>query len=287
MGWNEKLEAIIEDIEQHLQVKEDAIDVENITRIAGCSYSFFQKVFSYMNGLSLAEYVRYRKLSLAGYDLKSTKDRVVDISLRYGYDSPTSFTKAFQQFHGVTPTQARNQATTLRVFPRMHVAKQQHYTWNLIQEEELRLIGKRTTLPISTLQTDILKFWSDCQRDGTYATLISLDQSAQKGLFGIFLNTSYEQGILEYAIMVQSKECLPEGFVETILPSVTWAKFDCIGPIPSSIQDGWRFLNNEWIQTYPFQHEDCPELEWYSDGNTFLEDYFAQIWIPIKEAIKE
>lgn len=106
MEWNEKLQKIIDYVENHLQRKEEPIDAEKIIEIAGCSYNFFQKVFSYMNGISLAEYIRFRKLTLAGYDLKSTDIKVIDLSYKYGYDSPTSFTKAFQQFHGISPKEA-------------------------------------------------------------------------------------------------------------------------------------------------------------------------------------
>ena len=89
MEWNEKLQIIIDYVEHHLQRKEEPVDVQEIAKIAGCSYGFFQKVFSYMNGISFAEYVRSRKMTLAGYDLKSTEMKVVDISYKYGYDSPT------------------------------------------------------------------------------------------------------------------------------------------------------------------------------------------------------
>lgn len=111
MEWNEKLKKIIDYVEDHLQRREEPIDENVVAEIAGCSFGFFQKVFSYMNGISFSEYIRSRKLTLAGYDLKSTDLKVVDISYKYGYASPTSFTKAFQQFHGVTPKEARDKET--------------------------------------------------------------------------------------------------------------------------------------------------------------------------------
>ena len=113
MEQNEKLQVIIDYVENHLQQKEELINSKEISKIAECSFSFFQKVFSYMNGISFAEYIRSRKLTLAGYDLKSTDLKVIDISYKYGYASPTSFTKAFQLFHGVSPREARNQNVTL------------------------------------------------------------------------------------------------------------------------------------------------------------------------------
>ena len=138
MDWNTKLQDIIDYVENHLQRDQEPIKQEEIAQLAGCSIGFFQKVFSYMYGISFAEYVRSRKLTLAGYDLKSTNLRVIDISYRYGYDSPTSFTKAFQQFHGITPTQARNIDAQLRVIPKMQIALKQRYTWSIKQKPEGR-----------------------------------------------------------------------------------------------------------------------------------------------------
>lgn len=121
MEWNERLQRIIDYVENHLQRKQEPIDQREISVMAGCSFDFFQKVFSYMNGIGFSEYVRFRKLTLAGYDLKSTDKRVVDISYQYGYDSPTSFTKAFRKFHGMTPKEARSGDRQLRVVPKMQV----------------------------------------------------------------------------------------------------------------------------------------------------------------------
>ena len=119
MEWNEKLQRIIDYVEDHLQRREESIDENVVSDIAGCSFGFFQKVFSYMNGISFSEYIRSRKLTLAGYDLKSTDLKVVDISYKYGYASPTSFTKAFQQFHGITPKEARDGRSELKIAPKM------------------------------------------------------------------------------------------------------------------------------------------------------------------------
>lgn len=138
MEWNEKLQNIIDYVENHLQRIEEPINNDGIAKMAGCSFEFFQKVFSYMNGLSFSEYIRSRKLTLAGYDLKSTDLRIVDISYKYGYNSPTSFTKAFQQFHGVSPKEARDKKVELAVMPKMQIMYKQKYSWKLERKQSLR-----------------------------------------------------------------------------------------------------------------------------------------------------
>lgn len=285
MEWNQKLQNIIDYVENHLQRKETPIDNEKIAKMAGCSFDFFQKVFSYMNGISFSEYVRWRKMTLAGYDLKSTDMKVVDLSYKYGYDSPTSFTKAFQQFHGISPKEAREKDIKLCVHPKMQIAQKQQYTWNIEQKEPLRLIGKCTK--ISCVNNEhyqkIPEFWNECQKNGTYSKLVSLDTGNPKGLFGLFGCYDKDTNEIEYSIMVISDKRLPCEFVEIEIPESTWAVFDCLGTVPKAVQKGWKYLNDEWLMKYPFQHAPYPELEWYSDANVYSEDYLSQIWIPILE----
>lgn len=288
MEWNEKLQIIIDYVENHLQRKEEPVNTDKIAQIAGCSYSFFQKVFSYMNGISFADYVRARKMTLAGYDLKSTDLKVVDISFKYGYDSPTSFSKAFQQFHGVSPKDARNNSTILKVYPKMQISAKAHYSWKIEHKSSFRLVLKSTDIcgRDDSRYTAIPGFWNDCQRNGSFAKLISIDTGRPKGLFGMTQGPDRETGNMTYSIGVESTYALPESFRELIIPETTWAVFDCTGPVPQAIQNGWKYLTEEWLLQYPFSHAPCPEFEWYSSGNSYADDYLSQIWIPIIEEEK-
>ena len=285
MEWNEKLQGIIDYVENHLQRKEEAIDSEEISKIAECSFGFFQKVFSYMNGISFAEYIRSRKLTLAGYDLKSTDLKVIDISYKYGYDSPTSFTKAFQLFHGVSPREARNENVVLKVVPKMQILGRHEYSWKLEQKDSFRLVGKSITVSCKNNLhfNKIPEFLNECQRNAIFEKLISIDTATPKGIFGLFSSFDGQLKEIEYSIMVISDQELPQGFTEIKIPNATWAVFDCRGSVPQAIQKGWQYLNEEWLVKYPFQHAQCPEVEWYSNGNVYDSNYLSQIWIPIIE----
>nr|WP_301905332.1 AraC family transcriptional regulator [uncultured Anaerostipes sp.] len=280
MNWEEKLQKIIDHIEHHLQRKEEPVDTEKISEIAGCSFSFFQKVFSYMNGISLSEYIRFRKMTLAGYDLKSTDMKILEISCKYGYESPTSFTRAFQQFHGITPTEAKNKNARLQVYPKMQTSSKHSFCWRSEKKSAFRLIGKSVRVSGSP-EKAIPEFWSQCQRDGVYSRLISMDSGNPKGTFGLCRICDDLSGLMDYSIMVTSEQPLPPGFHELVIPETEWAVFDCIGPVPGAVQAGWRYLNDEWLDAYPFRHAGCPELEWYSSGNPYDTHYLSQIWIPI------
>lgn len=281
MDWNQTLQRIVDYVELHLQRKEEPIDQAEIARIAGCSFNFFQKVFSYMNNISFAEYVRNRKLTLAGYDLKSTGMKVVEISYKYGYDSPTSFSKAFQLFHGISPSMARSSSAQLKVYPKMQLHENAEYSWQLKQLPAFRLIGKSVTVSVMDAAKQIPKFWSDCQSDGTFYKLTQFDQGVPKGMFGGFHHLDETKNQITYTMSVIADQAAPEGYDEWLISKNTWAIFDCRGPLPKAIQNGWKFLHEEWLMQYPFGHANSPELEWYSRGNVYDDAYLSQIWIPI------
>lgn len=282
MNWNTKLTQIIDYVEHHLQRTEDALDSNEISKIAGCSFDFFQKVFSYMNKISFSDYVRARKLTLAGYELKSSDIKIIDLAYKYGYESPTSFTKAFCKFHGVSPTDAKQENVSLEVYPKMKVNIEEKYSWNLQDNDEFRLVGKSIEVScVDNQQFELIPgFWSECFRDGTFSELLKLNDNSIPGVFGLMTEFNEDNNSLTYAIMTHSTSSVTS-FEELIIPKSTWAVFDCYGAIPKAIQDGWRYLNEEWLIEYPFKHANCPELEWYGDGNTFSESYHSQIWIPI------
>lgn len=129
----------------------------------------------------------------------------------------------------------------------------------------------------------IPEFWSACQRNGDYARLCSMDEGSLPGLFGIFHDYDAQSQIGTYSIMVRNEHVKDKVYDEIIIPESTWAIFDCRGPVPQTIQDGWNYLYQEWLIKYPFQHGSNPELEWYSSSNAYDKDYLSQIWIPIIE----
>lgn len=283
MDWTIVMENITNYVEQHLQRDDPKMDEKTIAKMAHCSFGFFQKVFSYLNDISFSDYIRYRKLTLAGYDLKATSARVIDISYQYGYDSVTSFTKAFQKFHGVTPSVGRQPACPLKIYPRFSIATKTNFSWFITPKETLRLIGKKWTVSTHNNQHyyQIPQLWQQCIQDGTYDRLLMCDDAKEKGVFGMFTAIDSSSETIEYAIMVCSKQPIKNDWQELIVPENQWAVFNCQGPAVESIQKGWRYLNDEWIAKYPFKHASAPEMEWYAQGNQQDKKYLSQIWIPI------
>lgn len=282
MDWTERLNKIIDYIESSLQLGHEEIDRQRIEQLAGCSYSLFQRIFSYMNSVTLAEYIRNRKLTLAGYDFKSTEIKVLDASVKYGYDSPTAFTRAFQAFHGITPSEAKKESVVLKVYPRMNFTEANDIKWRVEHKEGFRLLGVKRS--INCLNGEnfraIPAFWNEVMQNGRLAQIISYTEAHKlSGTFGVFGN--YQDGMMDYYIAGITDRPAGKGLEAIEIPPAAWAVFECAGPMPGAIQKGWRFLNEEWVIKYPFDHADCPEMEWYSAGNSFAEDYKSEIWIPI------
>jgi AraC-like DNA-binding protein len=135
----ERLNDVIDYIENHLT---DKIEQEAIARIACCSYYDAGRMFSLVTGLSMADYIRNRRLALAGEELKTTRARVIDVALKYQYDSPVSFSRAFQKFHGFSPSCAYEDRAILKQFPRLIYQIRAKEVQNMIRKDILCINGK-------------------------------------------------------------------------------------------------------------------------------------------------
>lgn len=118
MDWIYKLQDAVNYIEDNLL---EDIHPEDISKSIYSSSFHFQRIFSLITGVSVGEYIRNRRLSLAGLELYQTKAKTIDMALKYGYETPESFAKAFTRFHGISPSTARNSDENLKSFNRLQI----------------------------------------------------------------------------------------------------------------------------------------------------------------------
>ena len=135
----DKLNLVVDYIENHLT---EEIDQEKIARIAGCSYFDVGRMFSLIAGVGISDYIRKRRMTLAGFELKYKDAKVIDVALKYGYDSPVSFSRAFQSLHGFNPSSADRNDAILNAFPRLVYQLQAKEVVDVIYKEPMLIDGK-------------------------------------------------------------------------------------------------------------------------------------------------
>lgn len=283
MGWMEAVGEAIQYIEDH--ITED-LSVEAIAKRVNISPFYFQKGFAMLCGFTLSEYIRNRRLALAGGELAAGDEKVIDIALKYGYDSPDSFTKAFTRFHGVTPTRVRKEQVMLKSFAplKLKLSLEGGYLmdYRIEKKEAFTVIANAKIFSYEGAKEMVPRFWQEHYKEGRGKTVM--------GVYGINIDEEMEQNSFEYLIAdpYDSSEEVPEGFVVKTIPSFTWAVFPCRGAMPDALQDVNTKIFSEWLpalKEYAFAAGYC--VEYYDDPGEYAkgtmdENYYCEIWIPVK-----
>lgn len=265
-------------IERHLFEEADS---EKAARHVGISRFYLERTFAALTGMSVSEYIRARRLTLAGQELLTSDAKIIDLAFRYGYDTPESFTKAFSRFHGVTPSSARRMSTLMRcqnplaISIKMEGATIMNY--KIEQMDAFTVAGVEQSFHMDSSQQEIPKFWQDFMEKGL--------QQKVCPVFGICFDAD-EQGNFPYMIadVLKPGVELPEGLVTREIPAHLWARFSCVGPMPGAIQDLTKQVYSEWLPTNGvYEVAQYMEIEMYSAGDTASPDYYSEVWIPIRK----
>ena len=205
MEWVERLNQSMNYIEENLTGE---IDYEQLGRIACCSTYHYQRMFTYMAGITLAEYIRRRKMSLAAVDLQGGDKRIIDIAEKYGYRSPTAFNRAFQSFHGIAPSSVKDEGVPVKSFSpivfRIAVKGATEMNYRIETKEAFRIIGVSAPLDkeIENNFMVVPKMWQDAAVNGTIQKLAGMMDTPPMGLLGVSACNDEEQW--KYFIAVSS-----------------------------------------------------------------------------------
>lgn len=276
MDWVETLNRVLAYIEQHMA---EPLGATALARVVSVSSFYLQRSFAAVTGTPLMEYVRSRRLSEAGRMLRRG-ERVLDVALDSGYDTPESFRKAFVRFHGVTPSAARQQGVPLRYLSPLHV----HITLTggSIMEHSMEKIGALEVMGVErrfrhdNAFSEIPKFWCEYFAKG-YGEIVP-------GALGVcFDMDDSEEFMYMIGCFCGADDALPEGFARRTIPAHTWAKFKAIGPTPKAIQRVNRQVYTEWLPNNPeWELASGTNIEVYTEGDTDAEDYVCELWVPVK-----
>jgi len=282
MGWMETIGDAIQYIEAH--ITED-LTIHAIARQVNMSPFYFQKGFSMLCGFTIGEYIRNRRLALAGNDLSAGNEKVIDIALRYGYDTPESFTRAFTRFHGVTPTQVRGEGAMLKSFAplKIRISLEGGYLmdYKIEKKEAFSVLAHSKVFPYEGAKEQVPAFWAEHFANGFGSTVC--------GMFGINIDEDMGMNQFEYLIAYPYDPAreIPEGFIVKTIPAHTWAVFPCRGPMPGALQDVNTAIYTEWLPAagnYKFAAGYC--VEFYENPANYPkgtqdENYYCEIWIPV------
>lgn len=286
MNWTSGIQAALDYIEEHLT---DELDINAIAAQAACSGFYFQRIFGILCGLTLGEYIRYRRMTCAGEELSAGGAKVIDVALKYGYDSPESFSRAFMRFHGITPSEAKKCPAGLRSFSPLSVQiilkGGNHMDYKIIEQDSfyvLERIGSFST-DDSENSVGIPAFWDRCRADGTLDRLLT--HSKDQLLYGIcYGSASTDPDSFVYGIGVIPTDDLreaPEGFRLNCIPARSWAEFSCTGAMPQAIQRLWHQICGEFFPASGWQPTFEYDIEIYPKGDMSSEAYKSGIRVAV------
>ena len=283
MDWLEQMNAAIDYLETHL---EDDISYDRAAQIACCSTYHFQRMFSYITGVPLSEYIRRRRLTLAAFELQAGECRVIDAAFKYGYDSPEAFSRAFKKLHGVMPVSARDAGVSLKAYPRMSFSITASgvaaMKYRMTQREAFRVFGIYADMSThqETAFEQVPQFFRKCDEDLVPDEINDLlgrfhDNHTISALYG------YSEQTFKYMLcqFLPKGLSLPDKFTVLEVPAATWAVFD----VPDGdMQAMWRRIWVEWFPASGYESVEGVQFEMYY-GLADHGNVFGEIWIPVKK----
>jgi AraC family transcriptional regulator len=288
MEWSERMNAAIGYFEDNLAGE---IDFNEAAKLACCSLFHFQRIFMVIIGVTPSEYVRYRRLTLAARDFTATNARVIDVALKYGYDSPEAFTRAFRSVHGINPLAVRKSGVKLTAFPRVSFQTElkggRDMDYQIIEKQSFDIIGKGRQFSNEPGKSfiELPQFWTEFIKDKSWDALMKFTAGkpgAVTGAASLGICMMEKDMMFYYAIGVEkgSQEA-PKGFEIFNIPTATWAVFDSFGPVTPSIQAVIKKIFSQWFPSTGYEHDNISELQVYLPGDMQGPEYHCQVWVPI------
>lgn len=280
MDWVRRMNDAISYMEEHIT---EEINFAEAARIACCSVYHFQRMFPYIAEVTLSEYIRRRRLTLAAYELQNSDIKIVDLALKYGYDSPEAFARAFQNMHGTTPSAARLAGTKLKDYPRIffQVSMKGAAEMNYRIEEipAFSIIGYSKEVSTQNAYDVVPRLWQEAAEKDVFHKLWPFKRHDHpiRGFLGVCADGDYgRQDTFCYILSVVSEQTPPEPLIQRSFPDSAWAVFE-MGGDPGQIAVMWKRLYSEWIPSQVYELAPLPAIECYLPPD---EDK-NELWVPI------
>ena len=273
-GWIEGFQESIDFIEKNLT---EELDIEDIAAKAALSPFYYQRIFGALCGVTVGEYIRARRMTLAAQELNGKDVKVIDAAVKYGYDSPDSFSKAFQKFHGITPSQAKEPGAMLRSFAPLHIRITMEggtmMEYRIVEKAPFTIVGVKKPFHSDSSYQEIPKFWDEWLAQGENRPIM--------GTFGVCLDMKGKDFDYWIADLYLPWEDVPEGCETRVIPGSAWAQFPCT---IKTLQDTNTRIWSEWLpalQGYSLAGE--YDIEVYLPPEEGSDDMKVYIWVPLKK----
>ena len=262
-GWIEGFQESVDFIERNLT---EELDIEEIADRAALSPFYYQRIFGALCGMTVGEYIRARRMTLAAQELSREDVKVIDTAVKYGYESPDSFARAFQKFHGITPSQAREPGAPLRSFAPLHIKITMEggtmLDYRIAEKAPFTIVGVRRPFNSDTSYQEIPKFWDEWMAQGEKRPIM--------GTFGVCIDMRGKDFDYWIADLYFPWEDIPESCETRIIPGSLWAQFPCT---LETLQEMNTKIWSEWL----------PSLK----GYTLMGDYDIELYLPADDGSGE
>ena len=303
MNLLERMNLAVDYIEQHIT---EPLNLQKLAQIAHCSTYNFQRMFSFVTDISVGEYVRRRRLTLAALELQYENKKIIDVALKFGYDSPVSFARAFQAVHGINPSEAKRSNISLKAFPKLTfqitIKGVNEMNYRIVKTAPFKVFGVEglvSTIGDKKYYSDAGAIWQDNFKNGKYEKLF---EDAGDVMLPIYDNMFVEKMCTIHGLMNHKKvddttyaymqcsfvapESKTDGYEIVEIPAATWAVFPSglfdWGDVGSVLSSLFKRFYSEWLPTSEYEKADAPEFEMY--GGT-PEKGCIELWMPIVKKI--
>lgn len=268
----------------------DEIDDKELERITGTSVYHFRRMFSFLSGMSLGEYIRNRRLSNATFDLLHEGKSVTETAFKYGYESTDGFSRAFKEWSGINPSEVKKK-NMLKAFPKLSfqltIQGGINMDFRIEKKDAFKIVGVQKRVPI--------QFEGENQEIMKLAKSITPEQRTKLQSYANIepnniVNASYqfdegrmeEKGSLHHMIgVLTSKESDFEEFDVVDVPAQTWAVFSSKGEFPKVMQETWGKIVSEWLPSSDYELVEAPEISFTGDLSD-RNNVYSEIWMAVK-----
>ena len=258
------------------------IDEGRVAVLSSYSYAMFSRLVSILTNMTLSEYIRLRKLTKAAMEINETDTKIIDIAMKYGYESPDSFTNAFKSFHHVTPTEVRNGEAYRVVSPiqlTLSVKGGKHMDVKIQKKHGFAVAGvKLDNIESSSCPT----VWDQLYEKYDYGTLSRMGNGQSYGMCFDVENPSRINYMACYHVGNVSK-AREMGLEVMEIKEAEYAILSLKGPIPDCIHEGWKYAMEVFLPEQGYMHAGTPDFEVYGEGDMYSPDYKMELWIPLSK----